>query len=121
LDWNFGDILLTMFALFFWVTFLWIFFAAFADIFRRSDLSGWAKAGWIILICVLPLIGVLAYMIARPPVTREDVIDLQAVEASRVSVPGYSTADEIAKLSRLQEEGKISTQEYQELKLKVLA
>ena len=40
------------------------------DNFRRRDHSGWAKAGWTLLIIFLPLIGVLTYMIARPPEDR---------------------------------------------------
>lgn len=65
-DINFGEFLLGMVALFFLVVFLWIFIAIFADIFRRRDLGGWAKAGWILLIVVLPFLGCLIYVIARP-------------------------------------------------------
>ena len=39
----------------------------FADIFRSPDLSGWGKAGWIILI-IIPMVGILAlflYLILR--------------------------------------------------------
>ena len=36
------------------------------DNFARSDHSGWAKAGWTLLIVVFPLLGSLIYMIARP-------------------------------------------------------
>ena len=64
--WNFGDILCTMLALFFWAALIWMFIGAFADIFRSNDLSGLGKAGWILLIVVLPFLGVLIYVIARP-------------------------------------------------------
>jgi ABC-type multidrug transport system permease subunit len=58
----------------FWVLLMWffmfsIFFAvvwAFIDNFRRSDHSGWAKAGWALVILVIPLFGTLIYLIARP-------------------------------------------------------
>jgi Phospholipase_D-nuclease N-terminal len=48
--------------------FLWIFTVlwTFVDNFRRRDHSGWAKAGWFILILFLPIFGVLVYLIARP-------------------------------------------------------
>jgi hypothetical protein len=36
-----------------------------ADIFRRHDIGGWAKGGWLILVLVLPYIGVFAYVTAR--------------------------------------------------------
>ena len=58
----------------FWISLWWFFlfsvlFAivwAFIDNFRRPDHSGWAKAGWALLIIVVPLVGVLIYLIARP-------------------------------------------------------
>ena len=28
--------------------------------------SGWGKAGWVLLIFIIPLIGILIYLIARP-------------------------------------------------------
>jgi uncharacterized membrane protein len=64
--WTFGTFLWGMLAFFFWFAFIWMFIAAFADIFRRRDLSGLAKAGWILVIAILPLIGILIYVIARP-------------------------------------------------------
>ena len=38
----------------------------FIDNFRRSDHSGSAKAGWALFIVVLPLLGALIYILARP-------------------------------------------------------
>ena len=62
--------LLSMFWVLIWWFFLFsIFFAviwAFIDNFRRHDHHGWAKAGWALLILILPLIGTLIYLIARP-------------------------------------------------------
>jgi hypothetical protein len=46
--------------------FIWAFVRVFSDIFVRDDLSGWAKAGWVLLIVALPFIGILIYLIARP-------------------------------------------------------
>ena len=43
-----------------------MFIAVFADIFTRLDLSGWGKAGRVPLIFILPLIGILIYVLARP-------------------------------------------------------
>ena len=36
------------------------------DNFRREDHSGWAKVGWTIFLVVVPIIGVLVYVVARP-------------------------------------------------------
>ena len=53
-DYDFGDFFWTMFAFFFWFMLIWMFIMIFADIIRRKDLSGAAKAGWILLIFILP-------------------------------------------------------------------
>lgn len=55
-------IVITTFA----VVFIWTFIALFADVLRRSDLSGGGKAGWILLLIALPFVGCLIYLIARP-------------------------------------------------------
>jgi hypothetical protein len=64
--WTFGDFLWAMLVFFFWVMVIWIFITVFVDIFRRPDLGGWGKAGWIVLIFIVPFLGALIYIIARP-------------------------------------------------------
>ena len=59
-----------MFYLFFMV--IMLFIRIFADIFRRENLSGWGKAGWIILLFILPFLGIIIYMIVRPKNTEQD-------------------------------------------------
>ena len=68
-DFSLGDLLLGILAFFFAIIAIWLFIAIFADIFTRPDLSGWGKAGWVLLIFILPVIGILIYLIARPPET----------------------------------------------------
>ena len=48
---------------------LWIFIViwCFIDNFRRRDHHGVAKALWFVFIVFVPVIGVIAYIIARPP------------------------------------------------------
>jgi Phospholipase_D-nuclease N-terminal len=62
----FLDIVWTMFIFFAWVIWIWLLILVLADNFRRTDHSGWAKAGWTLFVIFLPLVGVLVYMIARP-------------------------------------------------------
>jgi hypothetical protein len=38
------------------------------DIFMRPDVSALGKFGWLILVLLIPLIGMLIYFIARPDV-----------------------------------------------------
>ena len=64
--WNLGSVLWAMLYFFFIFMLIWIFIMVFADIFRRHDIHGGAKAGWILLIVILPFLGALIYIIARP-------------------------------------------------------
>jgi hypothetical protein len=115
MDWDFGDIILTMLAFFFWFTFIWMFIGAFTDVLRRPDLSGWAKAGWIALITILPLLGVLVYMVTRPAPTAEYLATQYGTDAA------YSRADEISKLAALHDKGKLTDEEFNRLKVAALA
>ena len=65
-DYPFLQVLWTIFIFFAWVMVIAFVIMCLVDNFRRPDLSGLAKAGWTLLIIVLPLIGALAYQIARP-------------------------------------------------------
>jgi Phospholipase_D-nuclease N-terminal len=69
-DYPFLDIVWTMFIFFAWVMWVSVVVITLIDNFGRDDQSGWAKAGWTLFIIFLPLIGVLTYMIARPPKDR---------------------------------------------------
>lgn len=119
-EWSFGSVLWVMIEFFFIFLLIWMFIAVFADIFRRNDLSGWGKAGWIFLIFIVPLLGILIYVIARPKMTEQDKeMMMQAQEAQR-RIEGYSPADEVAKLAKLRDEGKISPEEYEEMKKRAM-
>ena len=117
-EWSFGSVIWTMVVLFFWVMAIWIFIAIFADIFRRNDISGWAKAGWIFLIFVVPFLGALIYIIARPKMTAQDKEMMEQAQEAQRRISGYSPADEIAKLAELRDKGEISAEEYTDLKRK---
>jgi hypothetical protein len=117
-EWNVGSVLWTMLVLFFWVMAIWIFIAIFSDIFRRNDLSGWAKAGWIFLIFIVPFLGALIYVIARPKMTEQDKQIIEQAQEAQRRIEGYSAADEIAKLAALRDKGEISADEYNDLKRK---
>jgi Phospholipase_D-nuclease N-terminal len=57
------------FAVFFWMYLvfacIWLFITVLIDVFRDDSLGGGAKALWVILVLILPLIGSLIYLIAR--------------------------------------------------------
>jgi len=114
---------------FFWYMFLfylffmiiWMFIRVFADIFHRDNLSGWGKAGWIILIFILPFIGILAYVIARPKNTEQDRRDMAEMQAAQARMMGGSAVDDIAKAQALLEKGSITQAEFDSIKAKALA
>jgi hypothetical protein len=115
-----GEWLWAMVAFFFWFMAIWIFIQIFADILHRRDLSGGAKAVWIILLVVLPFFGAVIYLIARPKMTEQDREDIQRIQEAQRRVTGYSPAAEIEKLSKLRDAGEISAEEYERLKARAL-
>ena len=66
-NYPFMDVFWTMAVFFAWVIWIYLLVIVLSDNFRRRDHSGWAKAGWTLFVIVTPLLGVLVYMIARPP------------------------------------------------------
>lgn len=110
--------------------FMWFFLVirVFMDIFR-SDMSGVAKAGWAVFVIVLPLLGVLIYLITKGDEMRQrDVAAATAVaDAQRDyirSVAGGGSggpADEISKLAGLRDQGVLTDEEFQAQKAKILA
>ena len=115
-EWTFGSVLWAMIVFFFWFMLIWMFIGVFADIFRRNDLTGWGKAGWLLLIFIIPLLGILIYLIARPKMTAQDKEMMAAMQERERRASGYSAADEVAKLAKLRDEGKISPEEYEQMK-----
>ena len=108
---TFWDVVWSMVVFFFWFMFIWIFISIFGDIFRGATCR-WRKAGWIFLIVILPFLGALIYLIARPKVTAQDVEDLTRMEAARRPPPQVSPADQIAKLTELKAAGAITDAEF---------
>ena len=122
------DLFFSMLWFFLFIAWIWLVISIFIDIFRSGDLSGWGKAGWTIFVLIVPLIGVLVYLIARgDKMQRRRIDDAAAQEqATRqyiqsVTGSGQSVADEISKLGQLRDDGTITDAEYQSQKAKLLA
>jgi hypothetical protein len=118
---NLWDFFLTMMIIFFWVIAFMIWFQAFFDVWRRNDLSGVWKAIWTVVLFIIPWIGVLIYIIARPKVTAQDVQTMVRAEAASKAAGTVSTADELQKLAALKEASVITEAQYEDLKAKILA
>ena len=123
----FLDVLWSMVIFFAFVIWIWLLITVFADIFRRHDTSGWAKAAWIIFIIVAPYLGVLIYLIAEHQgMADRNVKQMQAQQAQMddyvKSVAASSDpAEQIAKAKSLLDAGTITQAEFDDLKAKALA
>jgi Short C-terminal domain len=119
----------TMLEFFLWVAWIWILIMVFIDIFRSHDLSGWAKALWLIFVLVIPLIGVLVYLIARGgemqdravrQAQQQDADARRYIQQAAADSPA-SSADQLARLADLRDRGVITAEEFDREKAKVLA
>lgn len=125
-DYPFMNILWSM--LIFTLFFMWIWVAimCFADIFRRRDIGGVAKAMWIIFIIVLPYLGVLVYLIANNNgLTERSAKDVAAQQAAfdqhvREVSGSAGPASEIASAKALLDAGTITQADFDALKAKAL-
>jgi hypothetical protein len=122
---SFGDLLLLVVEIFLFVIWIWILFTIIGDLFRDHEMSGWAKALWILFLVFIPFLTMLVYLIARGSGMRDRAIKAQA-EAKHhfdqyVQKQAHSTpADELHKLNDLKEKGALSAEEFDRAKAKLL-
>jgi hypothetical protein len=120
-DITFGHLLLTVLEVFLFIAWFWILISIVGDVFRDQSLSGWAKAGWVLVLLFLPFLGVLVYLIARGEGMRERSVKEQA-EIKRHfdeyvrETAGTSPVDELHKLSEMKQRGDISEAEFEQAK-----
>jgi hypothetical protein len=127
-EWGTGEVFWSMLWFFLFFIWIWLLIIVFSDIFRSHDLSGWAKAIWIIFVILVPYLGVFVYLIARGHKMQDHAIaDAQAQDAAfrqyvqSAAGSGTSSADELARLADLKAQGVLSEDEFQKAKAKVLA
>ena len=123
------DAFWTMFIFFLWILWFFLLFWIIFDIFRSDDLGGWAKAGWLIFVIILPFLGVFVYAIARGKqmsehqvrsAQRQDKAMRQYIRET-ASASGGGSADELAKLAQLHDQGVLTDQEFAAQKAKLLS
>ena len=119
----------TMLWFFLFIVWIWLLIVIFADIFRSHDIGGFAKALWVIFVIILPFLGVFVYLIARGGKMQEHAVQqakdqdqamrayIQDVNASS----GGGTADQLAKLNDLKNQGVLTDAEFEAEKAKLLA
>jgi uncharacterized membrane protein len=128
-DYPLLSVMWSMLVFFGFVLFFWLLITVYMDLFRREDVGGWAKFGWVAFTIVLPFLGVFVYLIAqgRGMSEREAARRVKAQQQMdsyirSVAAPtGGGSADELAKAKALLDSGAISQAEYDTMKRKALA
>jgi hypothetical protein len=125
---DFWEVLLWSFWFFIWIAALTFWFRCLFDMFSDSSLSGWAKAGWAILMIFVPWIGALIYLIVRGPTMADRQVaamqSQQAAQEQYIKQVAGSSADPVTAISNakaLLDSGAISEAEFNTLKAKALA
>jgi hypothetical protein len=121
------DLFWTMLWFFMFFIWIWLLIIIFSDIFRSHDMGGGMKALWVIFVIIIPLLGILIYLIARgggmhdraeqAMKAQKQAFDAQVREAAGTG----GTADDLAKLADLKAKGVLTDQEFEAQKAKILA
>ena len=126
-DYPFLDVLWTMVVFFLWVMWFWLLFTVWGDIFRRDDISGLGKTGWLIFTIVLPFLGVFIYLTTQNEgMTERNVARARGQRAQfdeyvRETAGGGGAAAEIDRAKKLLDSGAITQAEFDLIKQKALA
>jgi ABC-type multidrug transport system fused ATPase/permease subunit len=125
-DYSFGDALLTVLEIFLLIAWFWILVTVIGDLFRDHQISGWAKAAWVLFLIILPFLGTLIYLIARGEGMRERTVREQAdmrrhMDAYIRETAGSSPVNELHRLSELKQRGDLTDAEFEQAKAKLLA
>jgi hypothetical protein len=124
---SFGDVMWTMLVFFTWILFFWLLFTVFGDLFSRHDIGGWAKAGWTVLVIILPFLGIFIYLITEGrsmgerAVSRAQAQQAQMDSYVRSVASADSSVEQIAKGKQLLDAGTITQVEFDQLKARALA
>ena len=119
------DVFWTMLWFFLFFIWIWLLITIFVDLFRSQDLSGWAKAGWVIFVIVLPFLGVLFYLIFRGGSMHERAVQQAKQQDAQFrqyvqETAQTSSADQLTKLADLKDRGVITDEEFQQQKASIL-
>lgn len=114
---TFPNFLADVFSVFMFILWFWLLITVSSDLFRRTDVSGWRKVIWVIVLIVLPYIGIFAYLLTQGRGMGErDQARVKEVRENLRQVVGFSVADELEKLDKLKTTGSISADEYTRLR-----
>lgn len=125
---GFAELFWTVLWLFFLFMFIWVFVALVSDLFRDHELSGWAKAGWIVALVLFPLLGSLVYLIVRGGgMAERSARQAQAARAefdsyirSTAASTGVAPVDDLTRLNDLRTSGTLTDAEFETLKARIV-
>jgi cell division protein FtsB len=126
-EYNLGDALWTLLAIFFMVIYFMILFSVLGDLFRDHELSGVAKALWIIALLFLPFLSLLTYLIVRGggmaqrQIKAQQAMQQQMDQYVQKTAAAADPSEQIAKAKKLLDDGTISPQEFDAIKQKALS
>jgi Phospholipase_D-nuclease N-terminal/Short C-terminal domain len=120
------EVLWTILIFFAFVIWIWMLFVVIGDVFRRTDISGWGKTAWIILLVIIPYFGVFIYLIAEHKGLTERTATNQKQAEDQFAdyvkgVAASSPTDQIAQAKTLLDQGTIDQAEFDKIKQKALA
>ena len=118
---TYRNFLMDMIAVFAFVVWFWLLVVIFSDLFRRHDISGWAKALWVLALILISYLGIFAYLITQGRgMAERNARQAQQARDELRRVVGFSVADEITKLDQLKKSGSITDAEYGRLRAKLV-
>ena len=124
-----GSFLLATLEFFIFCAWFMGLFWIFGDLFRSKDLGGVAKTFWSLFLIVLPILGMLVYLIARGSGMNERALTAQAGLRRRqddyirsVAAPGgeRTATQQITEAKSLLDSGAITADEFERLKADAL-
>ena len=107
----------TTFIVFGWILWFWLLIRVFGDVFKRHDIGGGAKTGWVNFVVLLPFIGSFTYLITQgrsmsERAVREYERQREASDAYIRSVAADADSTQMAKARGLLESGAITSDEF---------
>jgi hypothetical protein len=130
-DWGVGQVFLSLLWFFLFFIWIWLLIMVFSDIFRSRDMSGVAKALWVIGVIIVPYLGVFLYLIIRggkmsenaaaEAAAREAAFKDYVRDAAGSGGGVASPAEELQRLADLKERGVIDDDEFARMKAKIVS
>jgi fatty acid desaturase len=124
---TFWQIIWFIFVAYLFFAYLMVLFSVITDIFRNRDSGGLAKACWIVLLILLPILTVIVYLIVHGSGMAER--SAERYQEARAQQESYikevagkkSPVEQVAQAKSLLDSGAISQAEYDSMKAKALS